>query len=76
MAILSEYQFRTIAESKAGYRGLTGYVNESRIFSKSTATTSIFLSHSHHDKDVVEQAKIFFENLGISISYKKRDVFN
>jgi len=67
MAILTRREFSTIAESKAGYRGLRGFVNENRTFSKSTATTSIFLSHSHHDKDVVEQAKIFFENLGISI---------
>lgn len=37
------------------------------MFSKSTAGTSIFLSHSHIDKDVIEKAKIFFENLGISI---------
>lgn len=29
--------------------------------------TSIFLSHSHHDKAQVEQAKNFFENLGYSI---------
>lgn len=67
MAILTRGQFRSIAESKSGYRGLTGYVNENRTYSKSAATTSVFLSHSHYDKDVVEQAKIFFENLGISI---------
>lgn len=67
MAILTEHQFRSIAESKAGNSGWTGYVNERRNFSKSSATTSIFLSHSHHDKDVVKQAKIFFENLGISV---------
>jgi len=36
-------------------------------FSKSTATTTIFLSHSHHAKDAIEQAKILFENLGISV---------
>lgn len=67
MAILTRGQFSTIAQSKSGIRGLRGVVNETRTFSKSTATTSIFLSHSHHDKDVVEQAKIFFENLGISV---------
>jgi hypothetical protein len=67
MARLTRGQFSAIAQSKVGYSGLRGYVNESRTFSKSVATTSIFLSHSHHDKDVVEQAKIFFENLGIKI---------
>jgi hypothetical protein len=67
MAIISRGQFASIAQSKAGLRGLRGVVNESRMFTKATASTSIFLSHSHHDKDIVEQAKIFFENLGISI---------
>lgn len=67
MAIITESQFRSVASQKSGYRGLNGYVNESRTFSKSTATTSIFLSHSHQDKDKIEQAKIFFENLGIRI---------
>jgi hypothetical protein len=64
MAILTRGQFAAIAQSKAGIRGLRGIVNESRMFSKSDSATSIFLSHSHHDKDVIEQAKIFFENLG------------
>jgi len=67
MAILTRGQFASIAQSKVGIGGLRGFVNERRMFSKATATTSIFLSHSHHDKDTVEQAKIFFESLGISI---------
>jgi hypothetical protein len=67
MAILTRKQFASIAQTKAGTRGLSGFVNESRTFSKTTSITSIFLSHSHTDKDVIEQAKIFFENLGISI---------
>jgi hypothetical protein len=67
MAIITESEFRNIANEKSGYSGLNGYATESRTFSKSTSTTSIFLSHSHQDKDKVEQAKIFFENLGISI---------
>ena len=67
MAILTRNQFASIAQSKAGLKGLRGFVNESRTFSKASARTSIFLSHSHTDKDVIEQAKIFFENLGISV---------
>jgi hypothetical protein len=67
MAILTRAQFASLAQSKSGTRGLKGVVNESRMFSKTASTTSIFLSHSHYDKDVVEQAKIFLENLGISI---------
>ena len=67
MAILTKGEFSTIAGNKAGIRGLKGAVSQTRVFSKADSTTSIFLSHSHNDKDVVEQAKIFFENLQISI---------
>lgn len=67
MAILTRSQFASIAQGKAGNRGLRGVVNETRLYSKITASTSIFLSHAHNDKDVVEQAKLFFENLGITI---------
>lgn len=66
MPIITESQFRNTASQKSS-RGLSGYVNETRTFSKSASTTSIFLSHSHQDKAKIEQAKIFFENLGISI---------
>lgn len=66
MPIITESQFRNVANQKSS-RGLSGYVNETRTFSKSTSLTSIFLSHSHQDKAKIEQAKIFFENLGISI---------
>lgn len=60
-------QFKNLAAIKAGYGGLNGYVNETRTFSKTTATTSIFLSHSHLDREVIEQAKIIFEKLGVSV---------
>ncbi len=67
MAILTRAQFASIAESKSGSRGLRGVVNESRLFTKAASITTIFLSHAHNDKEVIEQAKIFFEDLGISI---------
>ncbi|MBE7646731.1 TIR domain-containing protein [Tenacibaculum finnmarkense genomovar ulcerans] len=65
--MITESEFRNIASQKTRTGGLRGYVNETRTFSKTTSITSIFLSHSHKDKNKVEQAKIFFENLGISI---------
>ena len=63
MAILSKAEFASVARSKTGTSGL----EKTRAFSKTTATTTLFLSHSHVDKPLVEQAKIFFENLGIAI---------
>lgn len=67
MAIFTKQQFESLARSKAGSHGLSATLNESRTFSKASSTTSIFLSHSHTDRAIVEQAKVFFENLGISI---------
>ena len=67
MAILTRSQFSALAQSKIGNDRLRGVVNERRMFSKTAASTTIFLSHSHNDKSVIEEAKIFFENLGISI---------
>lgn len=67
MALFTKGQFQEIAQGSAGIRGLRGVVNEMRSFAKSTSTTSIFLSHAHNDKAIVEQAKLFFENLGISV---------
>ncbi len=67
MAIITKSEFASVARSKAGALGLRGVVNQNRTFSKYSAVTSVFLSHSHYDKDVMEQAKYFFENLGVSI---------
>lgn len=67
MAIFTKQQFESIACIKAGSNGLSATLNENRTFSKVTSTTIIFLSHSHTDKAIVEQAKVLFQNLGISI---------
>lgn len=67
MSIFTEQEFRNIVSQKAGNRGLSGTVNETRMFSESSSSTSVFLSHAHQDKAKIEQAKLFLENLGISI---------
>lgn len=67
MAIFTKNDFFQIARNYAGYDGVRGMVNEKRLFSKTSSNTTLFLSHSHKDKEVVEQAKIFFEHLGIKI---------
>lgn len=66
MAIFTKQEFQSIAYKKAGSKGCFT-LNESRMFSEDKSKTSIFLSHSHHDKALIVQAKTFFENLGISI---------
>jgi len=67
MAILTRNELRNKAIGQVGIGGLKGRIEKGHKYSKFQSKTSIFLSHSHKDKDVVEQAKIFFENLGIKI---------
>lgn len=67
MAIFTKQQFENRARNKAGNIGLSSRLTETRAFSKTIATTSIFLSHSHKDRPIVEQAKMFFQNLGLNI---------
>ena len=66
MTIFTKQEFQAIVDKKSGSKGFFT-LNESRMFSKDKSTTSVFLSHSHHDKALIVQAKTFFENLGISI---------
>lgn len=68
MAIFTKTQFTNIAQTKTtSVKNFKSFVNEARLFSKSNATTSIFLSHSHNDKDLIEQAITFFRTLNITV---------
>ncbi len=68
MAIFTRAEFSGIASSKITFnKSLNGIVNEARAFSKTSATTSIFLSHAHSDKNLIDEAITFFSTLNISI---------
>jgi hypothetical protein len=64
MAILTRRDLATVTQQV-----MQGQIiaNASHSFEKTACITSVFLSHSHYDKDVVMQAKSFFENLGIAV---------
>lgn len=66
MSFFTKQEIQAIAHQKAINKGYA-ILSESRMFSQNTSTTSVFLSHSHHDKALIIQVKTFFENLGISI---------
>ena len=67
MAIFTKNQFESIANTKAGYKSKTSFLNEARKYSKALYDTSIFLSHSHTDKSIVEQAVTFLRTLGVDV---------
>lgn len=60
-------EFRTLAQKKVRIGGLNGRPKLENRFSKGRSTTSVFLSHAHSDKDLVQQAQIIFKNLGIEV---------
>lgn len=60
-------EFRTLAQNKVGINGLNGRPILENRFSKNRSATSVFLSHAHLDKDLVEQAQAIFKNLGIKV---------
>lgn len=64
--MFTKNRFKTVARNQSGMLDSV-FLNESRKFTKASSTTSIFLSHSHKDKEFVQVAKVFFENLGMSI---------
>jgi hypothetical protein len=68
MAIFTKTQFLNIAQSKtSSIKNFKNFVNEAKTFSKTIASTSIFLSHSHTDRLLIEQAVTFFRTLNISV---------
>jgi hypothetical protein len=67
MAILTKQQFVSYAKSKAGIRTFSAVVNKALNESKVGKKVSIFLSHSHKDKEMIEAGIVYFDGLPISI---------
>jgi hypothetical protein len=67
MAIFTYDQFTNITKSKLGTKSFKGIVQEARNYSKASNDISIFLSHSHKDKELVEQAITFLKSMRISV---------
>ncbi len=67
MPLFTREQFAKTTEQRAGSKGLRGIVNEIKAQSKSVQATSIFLSHCHTDKNIVEQAVAFLRTLNATI---------
>lgn len=65
--MFTKQQFEILARHKSSQNNFSTILNENRKFTRSTSDTTIFLSHSHKDNDYVRYAKVFFENLGMSI---------
>lgn len=75
MSIISKARLSTITETRDGYKTFSDVLNEAKKESKLTATTTIFLSHSHDDlKDgIVNKAIVFLRKIGIRIYIDSND---
>lgn len=67
MAIFTQEEFRRISQTKAGNKSMFQLRLEAKLDTRSGKTTSIFLSHSHNDKELIEEAVSFFKGLNINI---------
>lgn len=68
MAIFTKYQFYNVVSAKTtSTRTFSTFVNEAKQSNRSTSTTSVFLSHSHNDKNLIAQAVTFLRSIGVNI---------
>ena len=67
MGIISKQRLTAITESKHGIRAFSQIVNESKTESKTSTTVTIFLSHSHDDKEEVQKVVVFLKKIGVNV---------
>jgi len=67
MPIFTREQFAKTTEQRMGSKGFKDIVNEVKAQSKYAQSTSIFLSHCHEDKNIVEQVVAFLRTLNATI---------
>jgi hypothetical protein len=67
MGILSKARLTALTETKLGYRTFSDRITEAKNDSRSLATTTIFLSHSHDDKEEIKKAVVFLRGIGVRV---------
>jgi hypothetical protein len=67
MGIISKSRLTALTETKLGYRTFSERITEAKNESSYFATTTIFLSHSHEDKDEVKKAVVFLRSIGVRV---------
>jgi hypothetical protein len=67
MALFTKSQFAAVAQTRFGARNLKFAINEARLFSQSSAETSVFLSHAHAEKELIEQTVAFLQSFNAKV---------
>lgn len=67
MSIFTTSQFATVAQSRIGSKSFKSIVAEVRNLARASNQITVFLSHSHTDKSLVEQGVAFLRGFNIDV---------
>jgi hypothetical protein len=67
MGIITKARLTTLTETKLGYRTFSDRITEAKNDNRYLAVTTIFLSHSHDDKEEVKKAVVFLRSIGVRV---------
>lgn len=67
MGILTKSRLTTITGASIGVRAFSDVLNEAKLESKVLASTSIFLSHCHDDREEVKKVVVFLRKRGVRV---------
>lgn len=67
MGIITKARLTALTETKLGYRTFSDRITEAKNDNRYMAVTTIFLSHSHDDKEEVKKAVVFLRGVGVRV---------
>jgi len=67
MAIITKSKLSQIVSSTVRNSEKADILKEARRYSRTLYTTSVFLSHSHHDREYVEDVVVFLRKMGVDV---------
>lgn len=73
MAILTKSRLSLVTETQLGYTNYARTLNEAKNQTRSTATTSVFLSHSHSDAAFIDQVIVLLRKSGVAVYVDRTD---
>lgn len=73
MAILTKSRLNSVTEGQLGYSNYTRTLNEVKNQARSTATTTIFLSHSHSDAVMIDKVVVLLSKSGVTVYIDRTD---
>ena len=73
MAILTKSRLYLVTEAQLGYTNYTRTLNEAKNQTRLTATSSVFLSHSHSDAAFIDPVIVLLRKSGVNVYVDRTD---